>query len=63
MDLFQDLDDDVFTESRSRDRPTKLVSYNAKFCEKEVCACYDILQSSLPTFELVKIIGYAHSEA
>ena len=36
MELFQNFDDDVFTESRSRDNETRLISYNAKFCEKEV---------------------------
>ena len=36
MELFENLADDVFTESRSRGKRTKLVSYNAKFCEKEV---------------------------
>ena len=36
MELFEDFDDDVITRSRSRDKPTVHVSYNAKFCEKEV---------------------------
>ena len=36
MELFQNFDDDVFTESRTRDSETRLISYNAKFCEKEV---------------------------
>ena len=37
MELFGEFDDDMFTGSRSKEetRP-KLVSYNAKFCEREV---------------------------
>ncbi len=36
MEIGGDFDEDLFGETKNRDTKTKLVSYNAKFCEPHV---------------------------